>query len=316
MDAAKDDLPAARTRPEFVLIMSQDTRWAESDRLHEQGMALDDAGDSDGALRKYFAALELEIARSNTLYNIGLIYKYRGAWKDSFRFNKRAHELAPDDQAAAWNLAIAATALRDWVTARSVWNSLGLPIEPGDGAINEDFGLTPIRLKPIDDGEVVWARRIDPVRARLCNIPLTDSGCRYGDVVLHDGAAVGYRKNGDRECPVFNMLEVFEESGFSTFEADVVAPTEADIIALESICDRVGVAFEDWSKSIQVLCKDCSEGRPHDHHVDEGATSLWSPERRIALAAESATDVQAVLDEWLNANRSVTGWQETLSAVR
>lgn len=279
-------------------------------------MALDDAGDSAGALRKYFAALELEIARPGTLYNIGLIYKYRGAWKESFRFNKRAHELAPDDQAAAWNLAIAATALRDWVTARSVWNSLGMPIEHGDQAIDQDFGLTPIRLKPDEDGEVVWARRVDPVRARLSNIPLTDSGCRYGDIVLHDGAAVGYRKNGDRECPVFNMLEIFERSAFSTFEADVVVPTEADMAALESICNRAGVAIEDWSRSIQVICKACSEGRPHDHHVDEGTTESWVPERRIALASKSATDVEAALVEWSSAERSVTGWQETLSAAR
>jgi tetratricopeptide (TPR) repeat protein len=279
-------------------------------------MALDSAGDSDGALRKYFAALELEISRSNTLCNIGLIYKYRGAWKESFRFNKRAHELAPDDEAAAWNLAIAATAVRDWVTARTVWNSLGLPIDLGTVPISEDFGLTPIRLKPTDDGEVVWARRIDPVRARICNIPLTDSGCRYGDIVLHDGAAVGYRKHGDRECPVFNMLEVFEESSFSTFEADVIAPTEADAVALESICERDGITFEDWSQSIQMICKACSEGRPHEHRVGESAPESWSAERRIALAAESATAVESVLNEWANAERSIVGWQETLSAAR
>jgi tetratricopeptide (TPR) repeat protein len=293
--------------------MSQEDRWAESDRLHDEGRALNSAGDSDGALRKYFAALELQISRSNTHYNIGLIYKYRGAWKESFRFNKRAHELAPDDEAAAWNLAIAATALRDWGTARTVWNSLGLPVEPGTEPISKDFGLTPIRLKPIDDGEVVWARRIDPVRARICNIPYSGSGCRYGDVVLHDGAAVGYRMNGERECPVFNMLDMFEESRYSTFEADVIAKTEADAAALEAICDRDGVAFEDWSQSVQVICKACSEGRPHDHDVAERPSKPWNAERRIALAAESADSVESVLQEWASAERSVVGWQETLS---
>jgi Flp pilus assembly protein TadD len=116
--------------------MNDETRLREAHRLHEEGMALDAAGDREGALRKYFAALELDFDRSSTHYNIGLTYKYRGAWKESFRFNKRAHELAPDDEAAAWNLAISATALRDWTTARTVWHSLGLPITPGNELLN------------------------------------------------------------------------------------------------------------------------------------------------------------------------------------
>jgi tetratricopeptide (TPR) repeat protein len=294
--------------------MNDETRRTAAIRLHEEGMALENAGDSEGALRKYFAALELDFDRSSTHYNIGLIYKYRGAWKESFRFNKRAHELATDDEAAAWNLAIAATALRDWTTARAVWNSLNLPIGLGHDPICENFGITPIRLNPDSDGEVVWARRIDPVRARLSNIPLTDSGCRYGDIVLHDGAAVGHREHGGREYAVFNMLEVFEESNFSTFEADILAPAEADITVLEEISDRVGIAFEDWSQSVQVLCKACSEGRPHDHHDGNGADKAWTAERRVALAARSSSDVQAVLDEWATATRKVTGWQETLAA--
>jgi tetratricopeptide (TPR) repeat protein len=296
--------------------MSEETRRVESDRLHEEGMALDDAGDSDGALRKYFAALELEMGRSNTHYNIGLIYKYRGAWHESFRFNKRAHELAPDDEAAAWNLAIAATAMRDWVTARAVWSSLGMPIERGTEPIDQNFGLTPIRLNPESDGEVVWARRIDPVRARLRNIPCSASGFRYSDVVLHDGAAVGYRKNGDRECPVFNMLELFEASDFSTFEADIVAPSDADLGELESVCNRAGLAFEDWSQSVEVLCKACSEGRPHEHSAADEVATPWATERRVAIAARSAAAVETAIREWSNADRGVAAVNMTLTADR
>jgi hypothetical protein len=49
-------------------------------------------------------------------------------------------------------------------------------------------------LNPSDDGEIVWARRMDPVRARINNILLTDSGCRYGDIVLHDRSWQAERK--------------------------------------------------------------------------------------------------------------------------
>jgi len=49
--------------------------------------------DDDLALSKYLAALELDFNDSRIHYNIGLIHKYRGQWRDSFRYNKRALEL-------------------------------------------------------------------------------------------------------------------------------------------------------------------------------------------------------------------------------
>ena len=88
------------------------TRRKQANRMHEEGVALSEAGDKAGALAKYRAALELDFDRPSTLYNVGLIYKYQSAWQESFRFNERAYELRPDDEATAWNLAIAATALR------------------------------------------------------------------------------------------------------------------------------------------------------------------------------------------------------------
>ena len=275
---------------------------------------MSEAGDRAGALAKYRAALELDLDRPSTLYNVGLIYKYQSAWRESFRFNKRAYELRPDDEAAAWNLAIAATALRDWRTARSVWSSLGMKITPGDTPVEDDLGRTPVRLNSEDDAEVVWARRIDPVRARLTNIPFTDSGFRYGDLVLHDGAPVGYRTNDGREYPVFNVLQLFEASSFNTYEADIIAPSQADVEALETICDQAGIAMEDWSRSVRILCKACSEGRPHEHHDSAGKDEGWKVERRIALATVSDSQVESVLDAWADANRSVKAWCQTLAA--
>ena len=89
------------------------------DAVFDEAQALSDAGDQDGALAKYLEALELDFNHPVVLYNIGLNYKYRGAWKESFKYNRRASELRPADQATEWNLAIAATALRDWKTART-----------------------------------------------------------------------------------------------------------------------------------------------------------------------------------------------------
>jgi Flp pilus assembly protein TadD len=97
-------------------------------QLHTEAQ---EAADEELALAKYAQALALDPNRPDSLYNVGLIHKYRGAWRQSVEFNRRARELRPDDEATNWNVAIAAKALRDWRTAREVWNTLGMKIPLG-----------------------------------------------------------------------------------------------------------------------------------------------------------------------------------------
>jgi hypothetical protein len=275
-----------------------------AEELHQQAMALDDEGDKDGALACYAEALELDPDRSTTHYNIGLIYKYRRQWRESFASNQRAVDLAPHDEAAAWNLAIAATALREWAVARRVWNSLGMDIGTGEGPIEANFGSTPVRLNPEADAEVVWAQRICPVRARINNVPWPESGFRHGDVVLHDGAAVGYRLHDGKEKPVFNVFELFERSPFATFVVNVVAPAQADVDALLACFDAAGMPCEDWG-TVRILCRKCSEGMPYDSHHHPEPPREWIPERRIGIGAVDATRLRSTLDSWASATRLI-----------
>lgn len=272
--------------------------------LHKEGTALNSDGDTDGALAKYTEALALDPERSATHYNIGLIYKYRRQWRESFASNQRAVELAPDDEAANWNLAIAATALREWAAARRVWTLLGMNIGAGEGPIEANFGSTPVRLNPDGDSEVVWAQRICPVRARINNVPWPESGFRHGDVVLHDGAAVGYRLDDGKEKPVFNVFELFERSPFATFVVNVVAPAEADVAALIASFDEASMPCEDWG-TVRILCRMCSEGKPYDSHHHDAPPREWIPERRIGIAAVDAAKMRSTLNRWVSAARRI-----------
>ena len=138
---------------------------ASIDKLIAKASALSDEGKQDEAIAIYREALERAPVDSRLHYNIGLIHKYRGEWRESFDCNRRARELAPKDEAANWNLAIAATALRDWKTAREVWTGLGMRLE-GEGPIDENFGQTPIRIDP--DGA-----------AELQHVPRETAGTAY-----------------------------------------------------------------------------------------------------------------------------------------
>lgn len=266
-----------------------------AERLHRQGLASSNAGDKDAALALYAKCVALDPSHSHALYNMGLIHKYRGEWEQSFAFNARAYALEPGDEASRWNLAIAATALRRWPVARQAWKDNGLNVPEGDGPISMPLGLTPIRLSPEGSGEVVWAQRIDPVRARIHSIPFPESGFRLNDVVLHDGAPVGARIVDGCEYPVFNVLELFESSGLETYVLELQASSADQVAALEQLADDAGIAMEDWTANVRSLCKQCSEGAPHHTH-DHDPDPTWRTDRRIGLVAKQRAQIDALMD--------------------
>ncbi len=263
-------------------------------RLNAEAMALDD---DVLAEKKYLEALRLDPKRADTLYNLGLIYKYRALWEKSLKCNRKAFRLDPDHEAACWNLGIAATALRRWADARQAWIDFGVSLPRGDEPIFLEIGQTPIRINPSDHPEVVWADRLCPARAQLKNIPLPRSGHGYDDVVLHDGAPNGERVSDGRRYPVFDELELFEVSAFSTFEAEAAAPDENAVDALIDLSREHGAMVEDWTHSVRMICKKCSEGVPHEHH-DPAPGEDWDESRLIGVAAKDEPGARALLGAW------------------
>src|SRR5579863_739535 len=227
-------------------------------------------------------------------YNLGLMQKYRGEWAASMECNLRATELAPSDEAAWWNLGIAATALGHWDQARLAWTKCGISVPEGDGPIEMHLGSVPIRLSGRADGEVVWATRIDPARAVLLNVPLPDSGHRWRDLVLHDGAANGHRMLRGREVPVFDSLQRLAASQYRTYVVDVDAGPEA-MEMLSTVADELGGAAEDWSTNTRNLCRECSEGTPgHLHDVDHSSPAHQS----AGVAARDRHHLDEILATW------------------
>lgn len=277
-------------------------RRRRASKLHSQAQQLHGEGREDEAIARYQQAVALDPEKSESHYNLGLIYKYRGDWARSFDYNREASTLAPEDEAANWNLGIAATALGDWAVARRAWRQCGVELPEGEGPIQGDLGLTPVRLNPEGDGEVVWARRIDPARARICNVPLPESGFGEGDIVLHDGAAEGFRRLGEREVPVFNVLTLLHPSPNSTFALRVSVASQRAIDTLEALLESAEITCEDWTTQVRILCRACSEGRPHAHPSQEDEAG-WQRHRELGVSAPSLEAIEAVIAQWVGSGQ-------------
>jgi hypothetical protein len=104
-------------------------------------------------------------------------------------------------------------------------------------------------------------------------------------------------------------LHLGTPSDYVTFDVDLVAPDEEGIDALNAACEAAQVEIEDWTESIQYLCKACSEGRAHEQHDHSLKNDAWQVRRRIGMAAPDAAKVHAVLEKWrgMGEGRSVEG---------
>jgi len=268
--------------------------------LEANAYASMDSGNLAESSQAFAALLQRKPDSNSYHYMRGLATKYLPDWPVSLHHNLRAIELAEEaGEAEHWNAAIAATALGEWAQARRLWAACGIRVPEGAGPIDDDYGVAVVRLNPWHGGETVFMRRIDPVRARLLNVPLPESGHRFGDIVLHDGASTGTRFDGDREVPVFNELARLVPSTFQTFVALVGCDHSDDVRALVK-AGLPGIGFaEDWTDSVQHYCIRCSYGKPHRH------TSLradaWQADRNVGVAAQSRRSVEKLLGDWVSA---------------
>ncbi|QZA78037.1 hypothetical protein K4H28_00915 [Deefgea tanakiae] len=268
--------------------------------------------DHDEALAEqhFLAALAIDEQDAVTNYDLALLYKYQSRWAESLRYNRRAAELNPEDEAAWWNLGIAATAMSDWETAAKAWAFFGITMlldALENAAPDLKLGLIPVRITQDDQVEVLWANRLDPARAQIVSVPMPDCGVRYHDIVLIDGAPRGTRILHGKEVPVFDWLEFWQRSNYSTYVIEANASQELAVNTLDSLVVDAGLALEDWGSNVQMLCKACSEGIPHEHHdqVAAVAETKWQPEREFGVAALNDQALADVLDAWQAAHPEV-----------
>lgn len=258
--------------------------------FNEQGNAASRAGNPAEAERLWRQAVTVDPQFSAAWFNLGLLAKQRGNWSECYQCNRRAVNADPKNTGAWWNFGIAATALRRWTEARQAWAAHKIPVPSGTGEIRMEFGLVPVRLTSQQgEVEVIWGEMIDPARVQLQNVPRAESGYRFGDIVLRDGAPDGERELEGRKIPIFNVLGLWQASELGTFEVELSVGDEARA-ALEAGLSERGWGRDDWSTIRK------SGGAEAEVVVPPADGGLrWA----IASASEEA------LREWLGTQASV-----------
>lgn len=271
---------------------------------HEEAVALLERGEAAAEARdwavaaacyeQFLAAFPDSEFSTELWFDVALYHKLLRNWDKAYELGKQAAARVGDGagEPAYWNLGIAATMVRDWATAREAWTKFGITLAPGEGEIEDGFGVACVRLDPDGEAEVVWVQRICPTRGRVLSVPFTDR--RFGEIVVHDGVPNGERRVGEHDYPVFDELALWQPSETATWRAQVTAPEEVDMRALsEAFSDR-DLAMEPVD-SLTFHCKCCSEG------PIEAERTVVTGARDVLLAAPDEDTARDVLDAWANA---------------
>jgi len=120
------------------------------------------------------------------------------------------------------------------------------------------------------------------------------------DIVLHDGAANGYRKFNNQDFPVFDVLQLMKKSGYKTIAIKVKISNDKDLDILKELLSKINSKFEDWTSTVRTICKQCSEGKPHEQHDHDLKNNQWQPERFLGIATKQPELLNDKLHQWQN----------------
>lgn len=213
-------------------------------RLIEEGIQLQESGDEDAALVRFLEASRLERPYSAAFVNAGLIHKRRRDWtkmRECFLLAQDRSEGLVEwkRMSILWNLGLAATALKDWTTARWAWNMIGLPVDVSDEEPRLPFGPA---LVETPDCKRMCIRPIDPCRGEVVEVAETESELEFGDVVLHDVSPFDHAECDGEKLPVFELLDIDHPEGRKTFCVELIVSSDEDCLRLENMLTEIGAA--------------------------------------------------------------------------
>lgn len=142
-----------------------------------------------------------------------------------------------------WDRMIVATLLGDHARVRESAKRLGFDLLPGDGPIDERWGVCRVRFDdepgaPSD----VWAVRTGPVTARILEIARPNHEQRYGDVVVFEASPLNDEEPEGDKPPVytFPLVTTLHRGGYRSYEIDGVHPGDEELERLRRLAKELG----------------------------------------------------------------------------
>ena len=170
-----------------------------------------------------------------------------------------------------WDMLVPATINGDWAVVRQAAKALELDLVDESGPVNEDWG--PVRLKlDNDEQDIVYARRLGPVHAKVTTVGHFYDDQFLDDVVVFDAAPLNALDQQDEEgnaCDsegamthLFKAIHTIEKGDWFFLSFDGVYPSDAEWQALEKAVTEAGFGLHVMSNEnyeVYVETDDCEE---------------------------------------------------------
>jgi hypothetical protein len=280
-------------------------------------MRMTGSQDDQAALDAMNRAIDLDPRSAELCYKIGLLHKWRGRWAEGVEANRRALTLGSDTEAVRWNLAICATGLGDLDTVMDMSKHLGLSVSRGDDGLPFGrFAPVQVRISSLGQGidpqahipgthanfENVWIERRGICHGAIVSATYHDLCADYGDVVLFDGAPVGYRVDGQSRVPRFPLLQKIRDGAYRRYRFAAVQTKGGAVKALEPRFPH-GTDVYVHDEQVRWTCEDCARGEEHIDHAD--ARESFVVTGKLIVPADA--DAHAFAGELQRVHREVSG---------
>ncbi len=209
--------------------------------------------------RRHLEALCRLAPEARLFTTLAELEREAGEVEAAFARATAAVERWPEPGPHHWELMVSGTLLRRWDAVRGAWRAMGERAE-GEGPFEEDFGLVRVRLPPADGNEVVFARRLGPVTARVLTLPGVKHVNRLEDVVVLDGTRLDEPDDAseapedEREPPLLSAVATLDRGQCFVFTIEGVSPG-AEVLqrvsrALRGLGVRVAIFSDDYELTL------------------------------------------------------------------
>ncbi len=278
------------------------------------------------ALQAYQLALAIDGGNGWWWFQLGLLHKWRGRFREALEANRKAFARLSKAQAEGgartngaastaqtpgaapkqvlWTLAIAATALGEGQLALDAWEQIGIRGTLSGGGLPYVPDMPPMQLRVATLGEdtgrsdplpaqavtfeVLWVQPLSPCHGVVQSPTVRRASIDYGDVVLWDGAPVRMNQVEGRAVPVFPLLWILRPGEEKRLR----------FVGMEKTRGTIDEVARDLGDQVEVAV--------FDRRVNDAEGNSVFYGKLLVAAGHALSDVRTALEASIRARAGIT----------